>query len=208
MKIYRPASYGKVIGLVGIATGYLFVVAQTVTDTYDNDSLIADSWNISTSTSGQIMLADKTCNATTWHCSASTTCANYAGDGDYIIVVQADAPGQRQWKTDNSACDRPECGADGGQDGDNLVTDNTIDFSTVYPARDYCDSIDARLPTIDELECMYTNRASFGNNFGASYYWSSTEDSEPNARYVSFISGSSHDSNKTADYYVRCVRGW
>lgn len=189
------------------AIGVYFVIAQTVTDTYDNDNKIADSWNISTSTSGEIKLASKTCDVFDWYCSASTTCANYAGDGDYIIVAQADASSSKEWKTTTTACDRPECGADGGQDGDDLVNDNTIDF-TDYPARDYCKSIGARLPTIDELECMYTNRATFGDNFGADYYWSSTEDSDTNAWSVDFSSGSSHTTNKTSSYYVRCVFGW
>ncbi len=189
------------------ALGAYFVIAQTVTDTYDNDNKIADSWNISTSTSGEIKLASKTCDTFNWYCSASTTCANYAGDGDYIIVAQADALGQEQWKTANTACDRPECGADGGQDGDELVTDNTVDF-TDYPARDYCKSIGARLPTIDELECMYINRVTFGDNFGAGLYWSATENSGLNARHVSFSSGNSSNSNKASAYYVRCVFGW
>ena len=191
---------------VGIVGTY-FVIAQTVTDTYDNDNKIETVWNISTSTSGEIKLASKTCEVTDWFCSASTTCANYAGDGDYIIVAQADAPGSEQWKTANTACDRPECGADGGQSGDDLVNDNTVDF-TIYPARDYCKSIGARLPTRDELSCMYTNRATFGDNFGVGYYWSSTEDSETSAYSRSFSSGSEDSNNKTYDFYVRCVRGW
>ena len=189
--------------MITVITGYWFVLAQSATDTYDDSTKIADTWNISTSTSGEIRLASKTCNATDWFCSASTTCANYAGDGDYIIVAQADAPSQKQWKTSYTACDQPECGQDGG----NLVSDNTVDFSTVYPARDYCDSIDARLPTIDELECMYTNRSTF--NIGASgRYWSSTELLEADAHDVNFSSGSSSSSGKTDAYYVRCVLGW
>ncbi len=190
-----------------VVVGVYYVIAQTVIDTYDNDNKIASVWNISTSTSGEIKLASKTCEVTNWYCSASTTCANYAGDGDYIIVAQSDASTTKAWKTANTACDRPECGADGGQDGDDLVNDNTVDF-TSYPARDYCKSIGARLPTIDELECMYTNRVTFGDNFGAGFYWSATEYSETYARSVYFSSGNSSTSNKTDDYYVRCVFGW
>ena len=190
------------------AAGVYYVLAGTVTDSYDNDDKIAAVWNISTSTSGQIQLAAKECDVFTWYCSASTTCTNYLGDGDYIIVAQNDAGESKQWKTSDTACDRPECGADGGQDGDNLVADNTVDFSTVYPARDYCQSIGGRLPTIEELQCMYTNRTSFGDNFGLSGYWSSTENSDTYARNVSFSSGSPLHTNKTYSYYVRCVRGW
>ena len=195
------------IAVIAVITGYWFVLAQSVVDTYDDDTKIADTWNISTSTSGEIMLASKTCNATDWFCSASTTCANYAGDGDYIIVAQADAPSQKQWKTSNTACDRPECGADGGQSGDNLVNDNTVDF-TLYPARDYCKSIGGRLPNRDELSCIYINRAIFGDNFGTGHYWSSTENSETYAYSRLFSSGSEGNANKAGGYYVRCVRGW
>jgi len=195
-----------VTAVVGVVSIY-FVIAQTVTDTYDNDNKTESVWNISTSTAGEIRLAAKTCNVTDWFCSASTTCANYAGDGDYIIVAQADAPGSEQWKTTNTACDRPECGADGGQSGDNLVNDNTVDF-TLYPARDYCKSIGARLPTRDELSCMYTNRATFGDNFGAGSYWSSAEVSVTYARHVNFSDGNANVLNKTGSFAVRCVQGW
>lgn len=197
----------SVLALVGAGIiGIYFVVAQTVTDTYDNDNKIESAWNISTSTSGQLQLASKTCDVTDWFCSASTTCANYAGDGDYIIVAQADASGSKQWKTVGSDCDQPECGKDGGQ-VDNLVNDNTVDF-TDYPARDYCKSIGARLPTIDELSCIYTNRTTFGDNFSTGNYWSGTEYSGANARYVNFSDGSVIDNHKANSYSVRCVRGW
>ncbi len=208
MKKLKKLKFTTVFVLVvaAAALGYLFVRAQTVTDSYNNDNLIAATWNISTSTSGEIKLAGKTCNVTDWFCSASTTCANYLGDGNYIIVAQGDAPSSKAWKTSATACDRPHCSIDGGQNGDNLKADNTLDF-TDYPARDYCKSIGGRLPTIDELECIYNNRASFGS-FGAGYYWSSTEYSETNARGVGFSSGSVLSNNKTSTYYVRCVFGW
>jgi hypothetical protein len=195
------------IAIIAGTAGVYYVIAGTVSDSYDDDTKIAAVWRVSTSTSGEIKLASKECEVTEWFCSASTTCANYAGDGDYIIVAQSDAPTTKQWKTANTSCDRPECGADGPQNDDDLVNDNTVDF-TDYPARDYCKSIGARLPTRDELSCMYMNRASFGNSFGASYYWSSTENSETSAWYRNFSTGSEDNDGKTSTNYVRCVRGW
>ena len=189
-------------GVVGV-----YVLAQTVSDTFDNDDKISAVWNISTSTSGELKLASKECEVTDWFCSASTTCANYAGDGDYIIVSQSDAPATKQWKTSADACDRPECGADGAQDNDNLTNSNTVDF-TDYPARDYCKSIGGRLPTRDELACIYTNRSSFGNNFGDNYYWSGTESSETRVWDRYFGSESETTGGKTESSYLRCVRGW
>lgn len=187
---------------------FLFVKAQSVSDDFTTTDDVADTWQVEVATTtGEVKLAARTCNIFDWFCNASTTCANYLGDGDYIIVAQADASTTKQWKTANTACDKPECGADGGQNGDNLVADNTVVF-TDYPARDYCKSIGGRLPTIDELSCMYTNRATFGDNFGTGYYWSDTESSVTYARLVYFTDGSVSYYNKTSSYYVRCVRGW
>ncbi|MEA3398644.1 MAG: DUF1566 domain-containing protein [Patescibacteria group bacterium] len=205
-KNFKPLLIGVLVIGAAVA-GVYYVIAGTVTDSYDNDDKIAAAWNISTSTAGEIKLANRECDVFDWFCSASTTCVNYLGDGDYIIVAQADAPTTKQWKTANTACDKPECGADGGENWDNLVADNTIDFSD-YPARDYCQSIGGRLPTIDELSCIYTYRATFGDNFGTGYHWSSTETADAYARGVYFSDGNVNNDNKTNANAVRCVRGW
>lgn len=42
-------------------------------------------------------------------------------------------------------------------------------------------------------------------SFGTGYFWSATEYSETNARYVYFSSGYTGNSNKTSETYVRCV---
>ena len=208
------AGKGKVIlllaGLIvaGVAVGWLYVKALSVIDSYTDTTHIAATWNLTVATSsGEVKLATKSCDIFSWYCSASTTCANTLGDGSYIIVAQADASTSKAWKTANTACDKPQCGADGGQDGDQLVADNTTDF-TSYPARDYCKSIGARLPTKAELACVYTNRATFGNNFVAGNYWSETEYSATYAWYTNFTGGTQTYNNKTSTYYVRCVRGW
>lgn len=194
--------------IAGLAVGWLYVKALSVIDSYTDTSHVAATWNVTVATSsGQVLLATKSCDIFNWYCSASTTCANTLGDGNYIIVAQADASTTKQWKTANTACDKPQCGADGGQDGDNLVADNTTNFAS-YTARDYCKSIGARLPTNSELGCMYTNRATFGNNFVSGYYWSATEYSVTSARDVNFTDGTQYDGGKDDSYYVRCVRGW
>jgi hypothetical protein len=208
------AGKGKVIlllaGLIvaGVVGGrVLFTYAEQFIDSFLDTTRIADTWNIEVDTgAGEVKLAAKSCGGN-WLCSASTTCSNTLGDGSYIIVANADASSTKQWKTANTACDTPECGTDGGQDGDQLVADNTVNFLS-YPARDYCKSIGGRLPTNSELSCMYTNRATFGNNFGAGYYWSETEYSATTARYVGFTDGNQTSGNKTYTYYVRCVKGW
>lgn len=206
MKKLKLLLIACMIAVIG-AAGVYFVLAEAVSDSYDNDSKIAAAWNISTSTAGEIKLKARECDVFNWFCAASTTCQNYLGDGDYIIVYQGDAPSSLAWKTADTACDQPQCSINGGQNGDNLKADNTLDFSE-YPAREYCQSIGGRLPTIDELACIYNNQGSFGGSFGAGYYWSSTEYSDTSARNLYFTSGSPDDNGKANAYYVRCVVGW
>ncbi|HAI73815.1 MAG TPA: hypothetical protein DCS28_02985 [Candidatus Moranbacteria bacterium] len=185
-----------------------YALAQSVIDSFTDETKVADTWQTTVNTGvGEITLETKDCDEEAWFCALSTTCANTLGDGSYIIVKQGDAPTTKQWKTANTACDQPQCGIDGGQNGDQLKADNTLSFGTTYPAREYCKSIGGRLPTITELGCIWTNHASFGS-FGTGYYWSGTEYSETGAWGVNFSTGVPGTSNKTYAYSVRCVRGW
>ena len=196
-----------VIVLTVVGGGYLLTYAQQFIDSFLNTDRIADQWNVEVDTvSGEVKLATRTCNDTDWFCSLNTTCVNTLGDGDYIIVKRVDEA-IRQWKVAQTNCDKPHCGLDGGQDGDNLVADNTVNFVD-YPARQACKEAGGRLPTISELKCIYTNRVSFGNNFGTTLYWSSTEYSTARARFVNFNDGYTGGGNKTLSYSVRCVKGW
>ena len=196
-----------ILAITGAGLYGLYAFAQSVIDSFTDTSKVADTWNVTVDTaSGEAKLSEKSCDAYTWYCSLATTCANTLGDGTYIVVAQADAPTTKQWKTENTNCDMPQCGIAGGNNGDNLKADNTIDF-TSYPARDYCKSIGGRLPTKDELNCIYTNRASFGS-FASSNYWSSTEVSTTYAWFQGFSTGNQNNNYKASSYYVRCVRGW
>ena len=134
------------------------------------------------------------------------TCYDASGICGNFWVLPTDVSDTKMWKTTNSNCDTPQCGINGGQDGDNLVANNSVDFS-LYPARDACKQLGARLPTKDELFCIYNNKASFGNNFQANLYWSSTEYSSTKAWLVSFGNGNTYGSTKTNAGYVRCVLG-
>ena len=199
--------------VIAVIAGYIiFVQAQSVTEDFTTETNIAATWQTTVATTtGQVTLELRDCDAgaAVWFCNASTTCVNHLGDGDYILVAQADE-GSFKWKTDNSACNQPQCSQDSGQNGDNLVADNTVDFTTVYPARDACKTIGGRLPTTEELDCIQTNIDTFGGagQFEAGSYWSSTEYSGAYAWGQGFPSGSPGNRNKTLSYYVRCVRGW
>ena len=194
-----------VLGVVG--GGYLLTYAQQFIDSFLNTDRIADQWNVEVDTvSGEVKLATRTCNDTDWFCSLNTTCVNTLGDGDYIIVKRVNEA-SKQWKVTQTNCDKPHCGLDGGQDGDQLVADNTVNFVD-YPARQACKEAGGRLPTLSELQCIYANRVSFGNNFGPSAYWSSTENSTSGARTLLFIVGATDNGTKTNPLSVRCVKGW
>ncbi|MEF3691694.1 MAG: DUF1566 domain-containing protein [Candidatus Moraniibacteriota bacterium] len=195
------------IVFLAVGGGYLLTYAQQFIDSFLNTDRIADQWNVEVDTvNGEVKLATRTCNDTDWFCSLDTTCVNTLGDGDYIIVKRVNEA-SKQWKVAQTNCDKPHCGIDGSQDGDQLVADNTVNFND-YPARQACKDAGGRLPTLSELQCIYTNRVSFGNNFGTSYYWSGTEYSATNARGVNFSDGSTGSGYKTYSYSVRCVRGW
>ena len=62
------------------------------------------------------------------------------------------------------------------------------------------------LPTLTELTCMCTNKASFGNNFVADYYWSASQRDSTFISIVLFSNCSLGANYKTLAYYVRCVR--
>jgi hypothetical protein len=199
-----------VVGIVAVAVFWkqFFALAQSVIDSFNDSSKIAATWQAEVDTvAGVVRPSEKSCDPLTWFCSESTRCANTLGDGTHIVVRQGDAPSTLAWKNANTACDQPQCGIDGGQNGDNLKADNTIVFGATYPAREYCKSIGGRLPTLTELQCIYTNRAYFGS-FGTGFYWSSTENSSPYASHVFFGTGSSNNENKSFALSVRCVRGW
>jgi hypothetical protein len=72
------------------------------------------------------------------------------------------------------------------------------------------------LPSKDELNQMYTNKATInttasangGSNFSTNYYWSSTEDDNNNAWSQSFFSGFQYNISKDYTDIVRAVRAF
>ena len=197
--------------VIAIIAGYIvFVQAEFFTDTFTTEDDVAATWRVTVATTtGEVKLEEKSCDDAVWFCDYVDICGNALGDGDYILVKRTDvgSPTTQQWKTARTNCDQPECGQDGEQNGDNLVADNTVNFG-VYPARDACKALGGRLPTKTELNCMWTNKASFGDNFVASSYWSSTEYDTLVAWRQSFSDGGQDSGSKANSYYVRCVRGW
>ena len=64
-----------------------------------------------------------------------------------------------------------------------------------------------RLPTDEELNILYENKAKIGG-FASGYYWSSTEYDDGIAWGQDFYDGYQDDSNKDNDTYVRAVRAF
>lgn len=212
IKIFKTKSAKVALLVLGVSLvvggKYLVAFAEQFIDSFTTTDRVARTWNTTVDTgAGTVKLSTRSCDDGTWFCSLTTTCANILGDGSYIIVKRDNESSIYKWKTTDTACDKPQCGTDGGANGDNLVVDNTVNFG-VYSARDACKSAGGRLPTKDELLCIYANRTSFGNNFGSSVYWSSTEDSTAYAWYVLFSNGNTDIVDKSFAYSVRCVRGW
>ena len=64
------------------------------------------------------------------------------------------------------------------------------------------------LPSTDELNELFVNRAAIGN-FSSAYYWSSSENGTSYAWTQNFDSGfQANSSSKTNTYRVRCVRAF
>ncbi|MGW8185267.1 MAG: hypothetical protein ACWGHO_04135 [Candidatus Moraniibacteriota bacterium] len=181
--------------------------AEQFIDSFLDTSRVANTWNVEVDTAnGEVKLAQRACDNTVWFCDMTWRCAGTAGDGNGLLVKRTDESG-KQWKIWNNACDTPECGIDGGQT-DNLVVDNTLDFSAFYPAREACKAVGGRLPTVDEMRCMFTYKASFGNNLASSYYWTSEEYSASEAKGIYYYNAQIVNLTKTDVRYTRCVRGW
>lgn len=127
-------------------------------------------------------------------------------------VRNADLGTMYYYKTTNTAVVSPQ-GAT-GLDPDypsNMIlvdpqTNPGVDFSA-YPAQNACKAIGGRLPNTRELVAIYTGKASYGNNFQATFYWSSTSYSNNGAYSVSFSNGSPYFGSEAVNAYVRCISG-
>jgi len=91
----------------------------------------------------------------------------------------------------------------------NPQTNPNVDFSA-YPAQNACKAIGGRLPNMQEIAAIYSSKASYGNNFQANVYWSSTEYNigGSGAAYgYDLWSNTVYFASKTDTLFVRCVSG-
>lgn len=92
------------------------------------------------------------------------------------------------------------------------VQGNTASYAAKLCA-DYSVTVDGvayddwYLPSLDELNKIYVNKATIGGSF-SNYYWSSSEFSETNARVQNFINGVQSMNWKDPQYSVRGIRSF
>jgi len=144
----------------------------------------------------------------------------YSGIASTVLagkhVYKTDLGSWYKYKTANTADTSPQVltGLDPNYPSNmSLVSPQTnplVDFSA-YPAQNACKAIGGRLANMQELLAIYAGLATYGNNFQAYTYWSSTESSDIGTYGVYFggggIGGSAYADDKTNDFYVRCVSG-
>jgi hypothetical protein len=128
-------------------------------------------------------------------------------------VYKTDLGSTYAYKTTNDAVTSPQ--GDIGLDPNypakvSLVSPQAnpaVDFSA-YPAQNACRAIGGRLPNMQEMLAIYNGRASYGNNFQTSPYFSSTEYSSSNVYTVILTTGGmSVAYQKVNPLRIRCVSG-
>jgi hypothetical protein len=131
----------------------------------------------------------------------------YAGNSGGRLYTTAADQGQFSWSTETIVT-----GATSTSDG-NGNTDILVGSPGSYPAPEACRALGSEwyLPSIDELNVLYTNRAAIGGfnlsgSFPAGWYWSSSEYTFGYARNQRFSGGFQGDDNKSYGLSVRCVR--
>ena len=142
----------------------------------------------------------------------------YPGIADTVLAgkhIYKTNLGNMQYKTTNDAVASPQgaTGLDPNYPSNmSLVSPQAnpgVDFSA-YPAQNACKAIGGRLPNVQELNAIYAGSTTYGNNFQALYYWSSTEYNSTDAydAYgVYFGGGSTFYGYKMNYTSVRCVSG-
>lgn len=91
-----------------------------------------------------------------------------------------------------------------------LLNTNSIELSWIssHPAWEFCRNIWVNwyLPSINELNLIYSNKSYLGEFYDVHTHWSSTEavDWEEWAAVIDFNDGSEYEYYKTSNWHVRC----
>jgi len=107
-----------------------------------------------------------------------------------------------------------ETGIGTGQSNTTIIVNWLNENSETGKAAQLCDALvyggynDWFLPSLDELNLMYTNLIVYGVGGFAYYYWSSSEATADLAWYRNFATGGQDDAAKDRSYRVRAVRAF
>lgn len=131
-----------------------------------------------------------------------------------IYVRNADLAGGYTYKTSASVLAAPQgqVGLDVNYPSNMALVSPQIypavDFS-LYPAQNACKAIGGRLPTVNELQSMYSDKTYYGGNFKTitPIYWSGTNVDNLSAYDYDMSIGAIYSNDKTSVVYVRCVAG-
>jgi uncharacterized protein (TIGR02145 family) len=135
--------------------------------------------------------------------------AGYVAGETHGLIAAAQDLGSYQWGCNVTAIE----GADGLEIGTGIQ--NTVDIvsASCGGAAQACADLvlngysDWFLPSRDELQQLYNNRATIGG-FQGNYYWSSSERISNGSWIFNFFNGATDTDNKNFSAYVRAVRAF
>jgi hypothetical protein len=134
-----------------------------------------------------------------------------AGETHGIIAAASDQSAGIQWYNGTYGTTNAT-GTALGTGNTNTIAIVNAQGSGSYAAK-LCDDLvlngytDWYLPSKDELEKLYLNRAAVGG-FSSAVYWSSSENDDYNAWYFAFNLGVANSLNKDYTFQVRAVRAF
>ena len=144
-------------------------------------------------------------------------CVVGGGPGNQLWVASADLAVKYQWKVTADWCNvnpnvfipASQCVLQSALTGNYFTSPQTqpsVDFSA-YPGQNACKAVGGRIPSLNELTCIFNHKANYGGVFINDLYMSSEEEDETSSRAFNMSSGTWSGDSKTGTYYVRCVKG-
>lgn len=126
-----------------------------------------------------------------------------------FIAALADLSTTKRWHTassSNTLAFQTQIGY-GAENTDSIVAVQGSGNHAAFSCQSYIYSSysDWYLPSLDELQMMYQNRALIGG-FTAGWYWSSSEDNSTFSFCINFNNGTAATQGKTVQYSVRPIR--
>lgn len=178
----------------------------------DGDTLVYDAATGGMSCSGS---APTGCDNVGDTCSDGTIYAGLTPDGNVPMYTMPADSGQHTWNNEGVETGMGYCWADPnvcvqGQNNTAYLEADGGDFQaarTCFELSAYGHN-DWYLPAKEEMELLQANSGigDLSGSFSGTYYWTSSEQWNSNAYYVSITDGSGGDGDYTFTNWVRCTR--